>query len=82
MYNWGEPERPPRTIYLNVSYVFPYLPCPRALIHWTVQYFTTGPHPTSYYNTASPEEAGHASQLHHMFAYFLAFQYVVYSCDT
>ena len=46
---WGEPERapygiekrPPRTIYLSMYLCMrtSFRKCPRALIHWTVQYF-------------------------------------------
>ena len=48
--SWGEPERapygiekrPPRTIYLSMYLCMrtSFRKCPRALIHWTVQYFT------------------------------------------
>ena len=39
-------KRPPRTIYVCM-YAYVFRKCPRALIHWTVQYFTTGPRPTT-----------------------------------
>ena len=58
--SWGEPERAPTS---TVSKSFPrelsmylcmrmsFRKCPRALIHWTVQYFIMGPRPTTTANS-------------------------------